>query len=85
MLPEQREGERLMSRSQAKSLAARFGGFERVTLDFEGVSSIGPAFADELFRVYDLEHPEVRLIPVNAAPAVSQMIGRALAGRREAH
>ena len=44
--------EPLVTRSQAKRVAHRFERFKRVELDFTGVSDIGQAFADELFRVF---------------------------------
>lgn len=69
--------ENLVSRSQAKRLLLRVDRFRTVVLDFEGVERIGQAFADEIFRVFANEHPEVELIPVNAAPEVQQMIRRA--------
>ncbi len=74
----QYEGEKLVSRSQAKRVAQRFERFKRVELDFAGVSDIGQAFADELFRVFAAAHPAIRITPVNAEPAVAQMIRRAL-------
>jgi anti-sigma regulatory factor (Ser/Thr protein kinase) len=77
----QHEGEKLVSRSQAKRVAHRFEKFKHVVLDFEGVTQIGQAFADELFRVFALEHPQVRLTPVNTAPAVGQMISRIFSSR----
>ncbi len=73
------EGEKLVSRSQAKRLVSRFDKFKTVILDFEGVEEIGQAFADEIFRVFALMHPEVKLITTNETPEVSQMINRALA------
>ncbi|KMY65926.1 ArsR family transcriptional regulator [Desulfocarbo indianensis] len=79
----QYEGEKLVSRSQAKRLYQRFERFSNVVLDFEGVSEIGQAFADELFRVFVLEHPTVELIPVKTTEAVSQMIKRAQARAAE--
>ena len=72
----QYEGEKLVSRSQAKRVAHRFERFKRVELDFAGISDIGQAFADELFRVFAAAHPQVRIVPVNTAPAVEQMIRR---------
>jgi hypothetical protein len=68
----------LVSRSEAKRLAVQFTGFKRVILDFKGVESIGQAFADEVFRVYQNMHPEVTITPLYAGTAVSQMIERAL-------
>ena len=75
----QYEGEKLVSRSQAKRVAQRFERFKRVELDFAGVSEIGQAFADELFRVFAGAHPAIKITPVNAEPAVAQMIRRAVA------
>jgi anti-sigma regulatory factor (Ser/Thr protein kinase) len=75
----QYEGEKLVSRSQAKRVAYRFERFKRVELDFAGVSEIGQAFADELFRVYAAAHPQIRITPINTAPAVDQMIRRVVA------
>jgi anti-sigma regulatory factor (Ser/Thr protein kinase) len=73
--------ENLISRSQAKRLMQRVDRFRHVVLDFEGVRSIGQAFADEVFRVFAHEHPQVELIPVHATPEVQQMIRRAEAAR----
>jgi anti-sigma regulatory factor (Ser/Thr protein kinase) len=69
--------ENLVSRSQAKRLLQRVENFRHVVLDFAEVSSIGQAFADEIFRVFANAHPEVELIPVHAVPDVQQMIRRA--------
>jgi biotin operon repressor len=70
-------GDSLVSRSQAKRVLARVDLFEKVVFDFEGVPSIGQAFADQIFRVYAREHPEIQLVPVNATDEVQQMIRRA--------
>jgi hypothetical protein len=79
----QYEGETLVSRSQAKRVAHRFERFKRVELDFSGVSEIGQAFADELFRVFARAHPEIRIVPINTGPAVARMIRRVVAGGPE--
>jgi len=73
--------EQLVSRSQAKRLIARFDSFKKVILDFKGVQEIGQAFADELFRVYANEHPDVELIPDNMTDQVQRMWLRAVAPR----
>ncbi|MDP2785422.1 MAG: DUF4325 domain-containing protein [Sulfurimicrobium sp.] len=73
------EGEKLVSRSQAKRLVSRFEKFKTVVLDFTGVEEIGQAFADEIFRVFASSHPGVSLIPLHAATGVQQMILRAMA------
>jgi anti-sigma regulatory factor (Ser/Thr protein kinase) len=72
----------LVSRSQARRVLARFERFKVVFLDFSGIESIGQAFADEIFRVYAADHPEIKLVAHNANEQVSQMIGRALAAAK---
>ncbi len=46
-------------------------------LDFEGVDSIGQAFADEVFRVFPAQHPDVSVIEIKATSAVKKMVSRA--------
>lgn len=75
--------ENLVSRSQAKRLLQRVDRFRCVVLDFAEVASVGQAFADEIFRVFANEHPEVELVPIHAATEVQQMIRRAQALRDE--
>lgn len=74
------QGEQLISRSQAKRLMARIDQFREVILDFKGITSIGQAFADEVFRIYRRDHPGVNVYPVNMAPDVKGMIQRSLSG-----
>jgi anti-sigma regulatory factor (Ser/Thr protein kinase) len=76
--------EQLVSRSQAKRLIARFDRFRTVILDFDGVQQVGQAFADELFRVYAIDHPRVELIPRNMTEQVERMWLRSRAPRGEA-
>ena len=71
----------LVSRSQAKRLLERFDRFKIVILDFSDITSIGQSFADEVFRVFVSQHPDVELVPTNANPEVSRMISRARALR----
>ncbi len=70
------EGEKLISRSQAKRLLTGFERFSEVLLDFSGVTMIGQAFADEIFRVYQQEHPSIQIFAVNANENVEKMIQR---------
>jgi len=73
-----REGEEsLLSRSQAKRLLQGVERFPQVVFDFEGIEKIGQAFADEIFRVFALEHPNVQVVAMHARPEVQQMIRRA--------
>jgi len=73
--------EQLMSRSQAKRLISRFNRFKTIILNFQGVHEIGQAFADELFRVYSSDHPDVTLIPEEMSDQVEKMWKRAILQR----
>jgi hypothetical protein len=53
---------------------AGFDRFAEVILDFEGVPTIGQAFADEVFRVFRNQHPDVTLRYVRANDSVRRMI-----------
>lgn len=77
-------GESLISRSQAKRLIARFDKFKVVILDFSGVAEVGQAFADELFRVYARQHPEVEITASHMTEQVERMYLRAINAGREA-
>ncbi|MHB8424896.1 MAG: STAS-like domain-containing protein [Gammaproteobacteria bacterium] len=72
--------EKLISRSQAKRVVARIELFKVVMFDFNGVELIGQAFADEIFRVFAKQHPEIELLPINTNSAVKRMILRAKSG-----
>lgn len=73
--------ENLVSRSQAKRLMRRVDKFRCVVLDFDGVSMIGQAFADEVFRVFANDHPQIELSAIHAVSEVQQMIRRAEVAR----
>lgn len=76
--------DKLVSRSQAKRVLARIELFKRVIFDFKEVPIIGQAFADEIFRVFAKEHPEIQIEHVHANSAVKRMIDRALSANPEA-
>jgi len=65
------------SRSQAKRLLIRFEKFEHIELDFTDIQEIGQGFADEIFRVFANQHPEISLIATNCSEQVQFMIKRA--------
>ena len=50
----------------AKRLLTRLELVKVVGFDFEGVETIGQAFADQIFRVFANEHPGIELVPYNA-------------------
>lgn len=69
--------QRLISRSQAKTLLTGVESFETVIFDFEGVDFIGQAFADEIFRVKARTVPNIAFRIRNANEMVMNMINRA--------
>lgn len=66
--------DKLISRSQAKRVLSRVELFKVVVFNFEGVLTIGQAFADEIFRVFANAHPEIELAPIHANSEVKRMI-----------
>jgi hypothetical protein len=74
--------DQLVSRSQAKRVLVRVDRFSQVIFNFEGVDMIGQAFADQIFRVFAAEHPDVDLIPSHANGEIMSLITAAIkAGR----
>lgn len=73
--------EKLVSRSQAKRLMVRVDRFKVVMLDFTGVEFIGQAFADEIFRIFVRDHPQVEIYPIHTNADVGQAINSARAER----
>ena len=67
-----------VSRSQAKRLLMGLDKFRQIILDFKGVSSVGQAFVDEVFRVFQNEHPQINIQYFNANSEVETMIKRGL-------
>ena len=65
-----------VSRSQAKRVLSDLDRFKKVILDFDGVPTVGQAFADEIFRVFIQKHPEIEISPVNMNEIVKFMIDR---------
>lgn len=69
-------GSELVARSQAKRLKKLINEND-VIFDFDGVKEIGPAFADELFRVFAADHPAVMITTVNLNEKTKKMVCRA--------
>jgi anti-sigma regulatory factor (Ser/Thr protein kinase) len=70
--------DKLISRSQARRVLARVELFKSVVFDFQGIDTIGHSFADEIFRVFRTQHPEIELVPIHASGEVQQVIMRAI-------
>ncbi|OYU93094.1 MAG: hypothetical protein CFE45_21375 [Burkholderiales bacterium PBB5] len=64
----------LESRAQARRVAQRLTQFKRVELDFDGLAEVGHGFADELFRVFGAQHPQLEMVALNMAPQVAAMV-----------
>lgn len=72
--------ENLISRSQARRVLARCNLFRRVVFDFHGVNRIGRAFADEIVRVFQREHPDIHLAHMRANEEVERVLRGAMSG-----
>jgi hypothetical protein len=70
-------GNYYVSRSQARRVMSSLDGFKRVVLDFKHISSVGQAFADEIFRVWLSDHPGVEISVENSNENIDLMINRA--------
>ncbi len=69
-------GDPHVSRSQAKRLLMGLEKFKRIVLNFKGVSSVGQAFVDEVFRVFKNNHPNISIDYFNENDDVNAMIKR---------
>ena len=67
-----------VSRSQARRILSGIEKFKTIVLDFRNLDTIGQAFADEVFRVWQNLHPHIDIKWKNANDNVSFMIKRAL-------
>lgn len=69
-------GTDFVSRSEAKRILERLENFNKIILDFENVDGIGQAFSDEVFRVFQNQHPNIEIVSINTNEAVQFMIDR---------
>ncbi len=70
--------ERYVSRSQARRICLGLEKFKHVVLDFKGISTVGQGFVDEVFRVFQSKHPNIKITYSNANEDVRFMIERSL-------
>ena len=66
--------QQFISRSEARRLLHRLDKFEKIILDFEGINSIGQGFADQVFRVFQQQHPDLIIKSINTNDAVDAML-----------
>ena len=64
-------------RSQARRVLAGLEKFKIVLFDYEKVPMVGQAFADEIYRVFQELHPDIRLENENMSEGVRFMVERA--------
>jgi biotin operon repressor len=64
----------LISRSEARRILSGMEKFSEIVLDFSGVDSIGQGFADEIFRIFKNQHPNISISYENTKPIVMEMI-----------
>lgn len=65
-----------ISRSQARRILSGLDKYKTIVLDFDRVTTVGQAFADEIFRVFQLINPTIRIESINMVEPVKFMIDR---------
>jgi len=68
-----------VSRSQARRIMTGLDRFKKIILDFAHIETAGQAFADQIFRVWSNEHPDVAIETINSNENIEMMINRARA------
>ena len=63
------------SRSCARRLLERLETAESIVLDFSGIRAVGPAFANEVSRVFPRENPGVSIRRIGTTAAVERSLG----------
>ena len=62
------------SRSEAKKILQGAADFKSLVIDFKHVSAIGQGFADEIFRVFQRQHPDTTIEVKHANELILRMI-----------
>ncbi|MDD5606705.1 MAG: DUF4325 domain-containing protein [Candidatus Pacebacteria bacterium] len=66
-----------ISRSQARRVLVGLDKFKEIILDFKDVKTVGQGFADEVFRVWKNNHPDIKIGYKNQNENILFMIKRA--------
>ncbi|MBR3366130.1 DUF4325 domain-containing protein [Candidatus Saccharibacteria bacterium] len=69
-----KEGDIWISRSQAKKILHGLEKYKKICLDFQGIKVIGQGFADEIFRVFSIHHPDIEIEAINMNDSVKLMV-----------
>ncbi|MDP8262986.1 MAG: DUF4325 domain-containing protein [Candidatus Ancaeobacter aquaticus] len=78
-------GVEYVSRSQARRLVTGLDAFKTIILDFKGIKTVGQAFADEIFRVWQSSHLDIKICVENANENTLFMIKRAQCSKTGVH
>lgn len=65
-----------ISRSQARRILEGLDKFKVIMLDYDNVPLVGQAFADEIYRVFQERHPDIRIENENMSEGVQFMVER---------
>ena len=65
-----------VSRSQARRILEGLDKFKVIMFDYDNVPLVGQAFADEIYRVFQERHPDIRLENENMSEGVRFMVER---------
>lgn len=71
------QGTIYISRSQARRILHGLDKYESIVLDYDKVSTVGQAFADEIYRVFKNSHPDIKIESRNMIEPVKFMVERA--------
>lgn len=65
-----------ISRSQARRILSGLEKFKFILLDYKDVPLVGQAFVDEIYRVFQNEHPDIKIKEENMSEGVKFMVER---------
>lgn len=71
------QGTIYISRSQARRILSGLDKYESIILDYEKVNTVGQAFADEIYRVFRRNNPNIKIESRNMIEPVKFMVERA--------
>lgn len=72
-----------ISRSGAREVLSGLDAFSVIIFDFEHITAIGQAFADEIYRVFQNTHPDIVIQEENMTAGVRFMVERAKSEARK--
>lgn len=70
------QGTIYISRSQARRILSGLEKYESIVFDYDKVSTVGQAFADEIYRVFRHDHPNIQIESRNMIEPVKFMVDR---------